>query len=152
MPYTNRGKYLEHAWIYRGAPLPTNFYLALVTAAVIPGYATNTLGQLTQIATGNGYVDGGFSLARDTTDFDSHVENDTDNRSELQIKDVLTTAAGGPIPATGVGASYVVLTTDEALVANRQVIAWWNLGVSRDWLAGQVLRLADLELRSTNPS
>jgi hypothetical protein len=148
MPYTTRGLYLEHEWVYRGVALPTYFYVALVVATTVPTVDTKLLSELTQIVSGNGYTAGGLPVARNATDFDFHDEDDTNNRSELQIKDLLTSATGGPIPASGAGASYAVLTTDEATIGSRQVLAWWSLGTARSWLSGQVLKLADLELRS----
>jgi hypothetical protein len=128
----------------------TNYYVALVTNAVTPTVDHNTLGQFTEIAVGNGYATGGFQLARNATDFNSAVEDDTDNRMELQLKDVTWTAAGGSIPPSGGGARWALLTTDEGTVANRQVIAWFDLTTSWTKTDGQTLTLIDLELRGGN--
>jgi len=151
MLVTNRGKFLLFDWVFRGATLPTNFYVALVTNAQTPTVDTNTLSQLTEIPAGNGYTAGGFQLSRNATDFDSLVENDTDDRAELQIKDVTWTASGGPLPSTG-GAYYAVLTTDEATVGNRQVIAAWDLSGPVSVSDGQPLTLVDLEIRGLEPA
>lgn len=152
MGITNRGKWLMGEWTFRGSALPANFYVALMTAAGTPSATTDTFGQLTQIGTGSGYVTGGYSLSRNTTDFDSHIENDTSGRDELQIKDVPWTASGGTIPLTGAGARWAILTTDEVTIANRNVIAWWDLLSDRSVLDGQILRLVDLELRGEEPA
>ena len=62
MALTNRGKYNFLAWLFRGVTPPTNFYVALVTSATAPTADTNTFSELTEIAAGNGYTTGGYSL------------------------------------------------------------------------------------------
>ncbi len=121
--------------------------MALVTSAVAPVADTNTLGELTQIAVGNGYTTGGYSLLRNATDFDVWTEDDTNDRGLIQIKDVVWTAAGGPIPATGSGARYAVLTDDNATVASREVYHYFDLVSDRSVSSGQTLTLQDCELR-----
>ena len=145
--WTNKGKYSILDAYFRNTGAPTNFYIALVTSATAPNADTNTLSQLTQIATGNGYSDGGYQLSRNSTDFDVLTENDTDDRGEIQIKDVVWTAAGGPIPSSGNGARYAVLTDDNATVANREILAFWDLTSDRSVSSGQTLTLQNCELR-----
>lgn len=147
--WTNRGKMLILDTYFRAATPPTNFYVALVTSATAPTADTNTLSQLTEIAAGNGYTSGGISLSRNSTDFDTLTENDTNDRGELLIKDLVWTASGGPLPASGNGARYAVLTTDEVTVGNRQVIAFWDLTSDRSVSVGQTLTLQNCELRLT---
>lgn len=147
--WTNRGKMLILDNYFRAATPPTNFYVALVTSAAAPTADTNTLSQLTEIAAGNGYTSGGISLNRNGTDFDTLTENDTNDRGELLIKDLVWTASGGPLPASGNGARYAVLTTDEGTVGNRQVIAFWDLVSDRSVSVGQTLTLQNCELRLT---
>lgn len=65
----------------------------------------------------------------------------------MQIKDVAWTAAGGPIPSGGSGASYAVLLDDNGTIANREVLAYWSLTSARSVSTGQTLTLQDLELR-----
>ena len=144
---TNKGKYWVFDWVFRGASLPSNYYVALVTDAVTPDADTDTLGDLTQIQLGNGYTDGGYSLTPNGTDFDDLQENDTDNRAEIQIKDVTWSASTGPIPSSGDGARYAVLLDDNATEASRIVIGWWDLESDRTVSDGQDLTLQDLELR-----
>jgi hypothetical protein len=62
---------------FNAAALPTTFYAALVTSAGAPTADTNTLGELTEIAAGNGYTAGGISLSKNTTDFPSLTEDET---------------------------------------------------------------------------
>jgi hypothetical protein len=146
---TNRGRKLENDIVYRGATPPTTFYVALITNAAVPTVDTNTLGELTQIAAGNGYTTNGIAVARNTTDWDVSTEDDTNDRAIVQIKDLTWTASGGPLPASGAGAYYAVLTDDNATAANRQVFAWWDLSGPLSVSSGQPLTLQDLELRTT---
>ena len=125
----------------------TNYYVALVTSAAAPSADTNTLSQLTEITAGNGYTTGGFQLTPGTTDFDSINENDTDDRGEVQIKDVAWTASGGAIPGSGNGARYAVLTDDNGTVGSREVYIYWDLSSDRTVSTGQTLTLQNLEIR-----
>lgn len=147
--WTNKGKARILNGFFRGTNLPTNLYLALVTSAVAPMADTNTFSQLTEIAAGNGYTAGGYELGRNSTDFDALTENDSDDRGELQIKDVVWTAAGGSIPGSGSGARYAVLTDDNATQGDREVMAWWDLTSDRSVSSGQTLTLQNCELRLT---
>jgi len=146
---TNRGKFLIKNSYFRAQNTPTNLYVALVDASVAPGPDTNTLSQLGEVPAGNGYTAGGIQLNRNTTDFDTLTENDTDDRGELKLKDLVWTASGGNLPASGAGARYAVLTTDEATVGDRQVIAYWDLVSNRVVSDTQTLTLVDCELRFT---
>lgn len=127
----------------RGATAPTNLYVALVTSATAPTNATNTLSQLTEIAAGNGYTTGGFQLSLNSTDFDVLTEADP---VVLQIKDVAWTASGGPIPSSGDGASYAVLTDDNGTVGSREIWAWWDLTTARSVTDTNALTLQNLQL------
>lgn len=147
--WTNKGKFRCLDSFFRAQNTPTNFYIALATSAAAPTADINTLSELTEIAAGNGYTQGGYQLNRDTTDFDSHTENDANDRSDLQIKDVVWTAAGGSIPGSGSGARYAVLTDDNVTVGSRHVLAWWDLSSDRTVSNGQTLTLQNCELRLT---
>lgn len=147
--WTNKGKAAALDSYFRATGTPTNFYVALVTSAVAPGPDTNTFSELTEIANGNGYATGGYQLNRNSTDFDSLTENDTDDRGEIQIKDIVWTAAGGSIPASGNGARYAVLLDDNGTIANREVLAYWDLTSDRSVSSGQTLTLQNCELRLT---
>jgi hypothetical protein len=132
---------------FRNGTEPTTFYVALVTSAAAPTADTNTLGDLTQIAAGNGYTSGGIAVARNSTDFDTLTEDDTNDRGDLQIKDLTWTASGGSIPGSGNGARYAVLTDDNATVNSREVYAYWDLTSDRSVSTGQTLTLQNLEIR-----
>ncbi|RIK31151.1 MAG: hypothetical protein DCC56_02890 [Anaerolineae bacterium] len=147
---TNRGKKLLFDYYFRRqGSLPTKFYIALVTSATAPTPDTNLLSDLTQIAVGNGYADGGYEISPNTTDFDMMIEDDSNDKSILMIKDIIWTASGGALPASGNGARYAVLTTDEGTIANRQVIAYWDLSLDRSVNSGVQLQLKDLEIDLT---
>jgi hypothetical protein len=142
--FTNKGKMRTLEAMFRGGD---TFYVALCTSADAPGPDTDTLGDLTQISTGNGYSDGGYQLTGNATDFDTLTEDDGSDRGLIQIKDVAWTASGGPIPSSGDGARYAVLTDDNATVANREVLAYWDMSSDRSVSDGDPLTLQDLELR-----
>lgn len=147
--WTNKGKVRIFNSFHRNTSTPTNFYVALVTSAVAPTADTNTLSDLTEIAAGNGYTTGGISLNRNATDFDTLTENDANDRGEIQIKDLVWTASGGSIPASGGGARYAVLTDDNGTVANREVLYFWDLSSDQSVSDGQTLTLQDCEIRIT---
>lgn len=147
--WTNKGKFRALEDAYRNGTRPTNRYVALVTSAAAPGPDTNTLGDLTQIATGNGYSDGGISLTPGATDYDVLTEDDGNDRGLIQIKDLVWTASGGPIPASGGGARYAVHTDDNGTVASREVEHYWDLTSDRTVSDTQTLTLQDCEIRLT---
>jgi hypothetical protein len=119
------------------------------TVDEIPGTDTNTFSELSEIAAGNGYTSGGYQLSRDTTDFDSLTEDDTDDQAELLIKDVAWTASGGNIPDSGDGARFAVMLDDNGTVASRHVLGWWDLTSERSVVSGGVLTLQDMEIDLT---
>mgnify|MGYP000920312131 FL=1 len=146
---TNRGNKLLFDYVFRATALPTNFYVALITSAVAPTADTNTFSELTEIAAGNGYTSGGISLTKNSTDFDVLTEDDANDKAIIQIKDLVWTASGGSIPASGNGARYAILTDYNATMGSRQVLAWWDLTSDRTVSSGQPLTLQDCELDIT---
>ncbi len=142
---TNRGKYLQQDIVFRGATPPTNFFVALVTNAVVPSADTNTFDELTEIPAGNGYTAGGIQLNRNSTDFDVLTEDDSGDRSFIQVKDLVWTASGGPLPSSG-SAYYAILIDDEV---TPNVWAYWDLGGARQVSNGQPLTVQNCELRNT---
>lgn len=141
--WTNRGKKLILDSYFRGATAPTTFYIALVTSATSPTADTNTLSDLTEIAAGNGYTTGGIAVARNSTDFDTLTEDDSSDFVSVLVLDETWTASGGSIPTSGAGARWAVLTDDNATVANRQVILWFDLTSARTIPNGAFLTLQD---------
>lgn len=144
---TNRGRFLLLGYSLRGTTIPTNFYVALATAATIPTDDTNLMSDLTEIAAGNGYTSGGFQLTPNSTDFDVHTEDDANDLALIQMKDISWTASGGDIPASGSPARWAVLTTDEVTVANRQILAWFDLIGNVTIASGTSKSLANLTVR-----
>lgn len=147
--FTNKGKTNILAEVFRGATLPTNFYVALMTSADVPDADTNVFSDLTEIAAGNGYTTGGYQLTPNDTDFDTLTEDDANDYGAVEIKDVSWVAAGGSIPDSGDGARYAILIDDNAVIANREVWAWWDLATDQSVVVGDTLLLKDLELRIT---
>jgi hypothetical protein len=147
---TNRGRAILLRLAFRNAGVTAGFKLHLVTAAVAPTVDTNTLGQLTEIDTGNGYAVGGIAVARSAGGFDDAAEDDTGDKASIALVDVVLTAAGGPIPASGGAARYAVLTTDEATVADRQVVAVWDAQPAL--VDGQSYTLQDATVELTTPA
>ena len=133
----------------RNATEPTVYYLALFTVATAPGPDTNTFSQLTQIATGAGYTTGGTSLARNSTDFDVLTEDDTNDVAFAQIKDIVWTASGDTIPASGAGARYACMTDDNGTEGSRIIIHYWDLVSEHIVSDGQTLTLQNCEIRLT---
>ena len=65
----------------------------------------------------------------------------------MQIRDVVWTAVGGTIPASGGDARYAVLTDDNATVGSREVYHFWDLGSALQALDGQSLTVRDAEIQ-----
>ena len=119
----------------------------MVTSATAPTADTNTLSELTQIAAGDGYTAGGYQLSRNSTDWDVWTEDDANDRGLIQLKDITWTASGGPIPSSGNGARYAVLTDDNATVGSREVYFYWDLTADRSVSDSQDLTLQNCELQ-----
>jgi len=152
MLWTNRGKYLALLWAFRAVSLPAHLYVALLTSDTEPTVDINTLGELTEIADGNGYTEGGYELTPGATDFDTITEDDDDDLALVQVKDISWTASGGSIPDSGNGARYAALLSYHATPASREVIAVWDLVTDRVTTDGNSITLADCELKAIEPS
>lgn len=146
--WTNRGKALALDVVFGNTNVPTNFHVALVTGAAVPGPDTNILSDLTEIAIGNGYdTAGGQTAARGGAVFNAAAEDDPTDVGSLTMDDIAWTASGGPLPASGGGARYAVLTDDTGGgAANRNVWAYWDLSEDRTVSDTQVLTLQALKL------
>jgi hypothetical protein len=146
--FTDKGMYEILGYMFRATSAPSNLYIALIRASSAPSVSINTLSELTQISTGTGYSDGGYTMSRNGTDFDTLTENDTDDRAELQAKDVAWTASGGALDS-GAGARYAVITNHHATVGSRNVLAWHDLSASQNVSDTYILTLQNLEWRVT---
>ncbi len=147
MPWTNKGAFRMLGWVFNAVTLPTNFYGALVTSAATPGVDTNLMSDLTEVAAGNGYTAGGLSLTKNTTDFPTITEDDTNDRGSIQIKNLVWTASGGNLPSSGNGARHLVMTDDNVTVSSREVYASFDLSSDRTVSDGQTLTIQNAELR-----
>jgi hypothetical protein len=144
---TNKLKYKLLAWPFRATTLPTSFYVALFTSAADIVADTNTKSELTEIANGNGYTTGGIALSKNATDFDVITEDDGNARALVQCKDLVWTASGGSIPASGNGARYAGLTDDNETDGSREVYTKWDLSSDRTVSVGQTITLQNCEIR-----
>ncbi len=146
---TNRGAYVLLGYAFRGGTVPTNYYIALATNDTPPTVDSNTVSDCSQIATGNGYSDGGAQLTSGATDFDVYTEDDANDRAFVQIKDIVFTASGGNLPGSGNGARWALLTDDNVTVASREVYAAFDLTSDRTVSDGQDLTIQDMEYRAS---
>ena len=150
--FTNRGKYLILGHFFRGEthPVTTEFKAPLFTSATAPDVDTDTVGDLTQCATGNGYVDGGPAVAKSSSGFDVWTEDDTNDRALVQLADVVYTASGGTLPSSG-SARYMGVSDDNATVASRQLMGVFDLASDRQVSDTQSLTIQDAEFRLSTP-
>ena len=147
--WTNRGKYHYLSQVVLNPTEKTNYYLALITDAAAPTVDTDTYTGLTEVPAGNGYTSGGLIIARNATDFDVVTEDDTNDVAYWQLKDMVWTASGGSLPASGTGARYAIFTDDNGTVASREVYHWFDLVSNRIVSSGQTLTLQNVEARLT---
>lgn len=146
MAFTNRGLYRILQGFFRNASLPTTIYARLITESSVVT-TINTASELTEIQAGNGYTAGGYGLSRNATDFDVLTEDDGNNRSYVQIKDIVWTASGGSIPSSGSGARFMVLTDDNATDGSRDILCAFDLSSARTISDTQTLTLSNCEMR-----
>lgn len=131
-----------------GAPDASPFFLGLCTSAATLTSTVTSFDTTTQIVTGNGYTDGGTAINRNVTDFDTNATSG-ETYGYIRIKDIVWTASGGTLPASGGGAAYAVLLDDNATIGSRQVLAWIDLTTGRSIGNGATLTLQDIEIRIT---
>lgn len=147
--WTNRGKKRILDYFFRRTGgLPTQFYFALCTSAVTPNADHNVLGDLTEIAAGNGYTAGGRIVTPNGTSFPYLAEDDANDLAVMIASTFAWTASGGNLPASGNGARWVVLTDDNATLASRDIFCFWDLGADRVVSNGQQLALIDITIRA----
>jgi len=146
---TNKGKYRMAGALFRGETLPASYYVALITDAAVPDEDFNLFSQITEVAAGNGYTLGGIQLSKNSTDFDTWTEDDSGNLGKVLIRDVVWTASGGTLPASGDGARYAIMTDANSTVEDREIWCYWDLASDRIVSDSQTLTLSDLEIRFT---
>ena len=125
------------------------YFIALATSAATLTALTELFDTTVQIAVGSGYADGGISFARDSATWDILAMDTVTGYGYIRLKDIVWTAAGGSIPASGGGAMYALITDDNALVGSRKVYGWIDLTTARSIGNGATLTLQDIELRIT---
>lgn len=127
-----------------GSSLPSGsgFKVHLVTVAVVPDWDTDTLGDLTEIATGNGYDGTGITVEQSATGFPTIDESAPNDDWRAKIKDVTITASGGSVPPSGAGASYAVLCDANATAGSRRVYGFYDLGSAQTVTDGNSLTIA----------
>lgn len=146
--WTNRGKFACLGyWCRSTDPLTLQFYMALVKST--PDQDDNLMSDLTEVAAGNGYTAGGEPVARSAAGWDVLTEDDGNDWALCQVADEVWTAAGGDLPSDSVGATYAVITDDDAVVANREVYHYGSLGGARVVSTGQTLTIQNFEVRLT---
>ena len=146
--WTNRGKFACLGyWARSTDPLTVLFKRALVKS--VPDQDDNLMSDLTEIAAGNGYIAGGMDIARAAGGWDVLTEDDGNDWALAQAIDRVWTAAGGDLPSDSVGATYAVITDDNAVVANREVYHYGSLGGARVVSIGQTLTIQNFEIRLT---
>ncbi len=148
MAWTNNGKeQMLLVWV-GGVAAETNLYMILLTSATAVGVDINTVADVTQVAIGNGYADGGFQLTPGGTDFDVITVDEPGDFAYAQVKDIVWTAQGGNLPSSG-AARYCALTDDNTPVSAREVYIGWDLGSDRVVSDTQMLTLQNVEFRIT---
>ena len=171
---TNKGATLVETWSFRhDIARPANFYVVLLRPTTIAGLDAiaaedleeavravfadvNTMADVVQIPEGSGYVDGGYELNPNATDFPTITEDDAEDEGVLTIKDIVWTATGelpfgaGADPTKS--ARFAAITTDEAAVADRRIIVWFYLDSNRAVSSGQSLTLALPSVTIRRPS
>lgn len=146
--WTNKGKFAALGyWARSTDPLTVLFKMALVKST--PDQDDDTMADLTEIAAGNGYTSGGMDVARSAVGWDVLTEDDGNDWALAQALDRVWTAAGGDLPSDSVGATYAVITDDDAVVANREVYHYGSLGGARVVSTGQTLTIQNFEIRLT---
>ena len=144
---TDRGKKLLLDYAFEASTVPTTYYLALCTSAVTPSKSINTFSELTQVATGQGYTDGGASLTA-ATNF-TVTEVDGAVGAKVVIDDVTWTASGGNLPASGDGARWAVLL--DGAVSGSNVLAYFDLLSDRTVSDTQTLTIKAAEIDANEP-
>ena len=121
---TNRAKIRRNNLFLRGDPAPNGFSIVLVTGSVEPGPDTKILGELDEIPAGNGYASGGEPINRDNIDFPISDENDDTDSGNVTMRDVTFNAVDGPIPSSGPGIKFFVLTDNNGTLSEREIFAY----------------------------
>jgi len=144
---TNRGKYDMLRSIFQGITVDTSFKLEFFSSNASPSADSNdTSGaefEDSAIPLGNGYT-GPITVNRNSTDFDVSDIN-LGNYAYIQLKDFTWTATG-TLPSSGFPIKYIVLYGNNTY----DVYAYFTFPTNISLVAGQVLKVYNLEIRLTN--
>lgn len=148
--WTNKGKYMVLGAAFRNETIPGGaFAVFLALAADAPTVDDAVKTDVSEIAVNNGYSAGGLNVERSSVGWDVWTQVDASDYALIQIKDLVWTASGGNIPASGNGARYACLTDQNATVGSRAIWGWWDLTSDRTISDTQTLTLQNCELRIT---
>lgn len=86
---------------FRGATAPTGCTVRLLSSLPTNEVDVEAFSALSEVATGNGYTQGGETVALSSSGFDVLSDDASNNRQFLQLADVEWTASGGSISAVG---------------------------------------------------
>lgn len=143
---TDRGKYLLLKYAFDGETVPTTYRLILCTDDDTPTKASNTLADVTEIASGSGYDSGGKALA--TSDA-TVTEVDGTIGAKVVFSDQ-TWSATGTFPSSGTGARWAVIT--DGTTSSDNILAYFSLGSNQTLTSGQSLTLQSIEIDCNEPS
>lgn len=135
--FTNRGKYRFLQIVLNNGTEPTNYYAYLINSGT-PTADTNTWSDVSAGESSN-YTE--ITLTPNATDFPTITEDDTGDKATIDIKDLVFTASGGTLSAT-----YCIVTDDNATEANRDVIAFLDLGGTQQVSDTQTLTISGTTL------
>ena len=128
---------------FRDVSTPSSFKLALLTVLPSSWTEIETMAQLTELAGGNGYTQGGATVARSAVGFDVLVEDDANDVAYIQLADVTWNITGSGI--SGVMAAALL---DSAGTPN--VVAGFDLNGPVSQVSGQPFVIKNAELRFEN--
>lgn len=147
---TNKGK----AYFGKAALRPdlvsvtTQLKAVYVTSSATLNADVNTFADVgSEIAAGSGYSSGGINITLDATGTPTVTEDDANDRADFTIRNMVLTASGGSIPASGGGARYIVITDDNGTLNSREVYAWFDLGSDRVAADGQSISATGFKIR-----
>ena len=132
---------------FRAETPDATMFIALIDSSFPPDADTDAFSEINEITAGNGYTLGGIELTKGNTDFDTWTQDDANNRGLVQIRNVVWTASGGPIPSAGDPAYYAILVDPNVTTESRALYAYWSLASDRTVSDGQTLTLEDCEIQ-----
>lgn len=137
---TNRGLKLMLQWVFQAISEPAKYYAILLPSGAAATVDVNTISDTSEIPAGHGYTSGGVEVTRNNSGFINLTEDDTNDWATIEFDNINFVTSGGAIPATG-DIRYMAITTDEATVADRQILLICDLGSSITVPDGKYLKV-----------